>query len=123
MKIQENQVELEMNETHQLLVYVNDVTLLHKNINKNGEALIRHYKEISLQANTKKMKYMFMPHIQHPGQNYSLMTTNKFFASVATFKYLITITNQNHIHEEIKSRLYSGNACYHSIQDFTSSYL
>jgi hypothetical protein len=32
-----------------------------------------------------------------------------------------TVTNQNFIHEEIKSRLNSGNACYHSIQSLLSS--
>ena len=34
-----------------------------------------------------------------------------------TFKYLATVlTNQNSVQEEIKSRLKSGNACYHSVQ-------
>ena len=34
------------------------------------------------------------------------------------FKYLGTnLTNQNSIAEEIKSRLKSGNACYHSVQN------
>ena len=28
-----------------------------------------------------------------------------------------TLTNQNSIPEEIKSRLMSGNACYHSVQN------
>ena len=40
------------------------------------------------------------------------------------FKYLGTIlTNQNSIAEEIKSRLRSGNACYHSVQNLLSSRL
>jgi hypothetical protein len=34
-----------------------------------------------------------------------------------------TLTNQNSIHEEIKSRLKSGNACYHSLQNLLSSSL
>jgi hypothetical protein len=34
-----------------------------------------------------------------------------------------TITNQNLIQEEIKKRLNSGNACYHSIQNLLSSRL
>ena len=33
------------------------------------------------------------------------------------------LTNQNSIHEEIKSRLKSGNACYHSVQNLFSSSL
>jgi hypothetical protein len=33
------------------------------------------------------------------------------------------LTNQNDIHDEIKSRLNSGNACYHSVQNLLSSCL
>jgi len=41
---------------------------------------------------------------------------------VAEFKYLgTTLTNQNSIAEEIKSRLKSGNSCYHSVQNLLSS--
>jgi len=40
------------------------------------------------------------------------------------FKYLgKNLTNQNSIAEEIKSRLMSGNACYHSVQNRLSSRL
>jgi hypothetical protein len=43
---------------------------------------------------------------------------------VATFGYLWTIlTNKNDIHDEIKSRLNSGNACYHSVKNLLSSRL
>jgi hypothetical protein len=43
---------------------------------------------------------------------------------VEQFRYLgTTLTNQNYIQEEIKSRLKSGNACYHSVQNFLSSSL
>jgi hypothetical protein len=43
---------------------------------------------------------------------------------VSEFKYLgTTITNENLIQEEIKSRLNSGNACYHSVRNLLSSRL
>ena len=49
---------------------------------------------------------------------------NGTFERVEGFKYLgTTLTNQNSIAEEIKSRLKSGNACYHSVQNFLSSRL
>jgi len=43
---------------------------------------------------------------------------------VEKFKYLgTTLTNQNSVAEEIKSRLRSENACYYSVQNLLSSRL
>jgi hypothetical protein len=35
--------------------------------------------------------------------------------------YVYKVTNQNSVQEEIKGRLNSGNACYHSVQNLVSS--
>ena len=49
---------------------------------------------------------------------------NSSIERVEEFKYLgRTLTNQNYIREEIKSRMKSGNACYHSVQNLLSSSL
>jgi hypothetical protein len=55
---------------------------------------------------------------QNAGRNHSMRIDNSTFERVLEFKYLgTTLTNQNSIAEEIKSRLRSGNACYHSVQN------
>jgi hypothetical protein len=37
-----------------------------------------------------------------------------YFKNVANFKYLgMTVTNQNYVHADIKSRSNTGNSCYH----------
>jgi len=47
---------------------------------------------------------------------------NRSFERVEQFKcFETTLTYQNCIHKEIKSRMKSGNACYHSMQNFVSS--
>ena len=49
---------------------------------------------------------------------------NNAIERVEEFKYLgTTLTNQNSIQEEIKSRLKLGNACYYSVQNLFSSSL
>jgi len=56
--------------------------------------------------------------------NQFLCIGNRTFERVEEFKYLgTTLTNQNSIAEEIKSRLRSGSACCHSVQKLLSSRL
>jgi hypothetical protein len=50
-KVQENQLGLKLNSTHQLLAYADDVNLLGDDIKKNTETLIDANREVSLVIN------------------------------------------------------------------------
>jgi hypothetical protein len=53
---------------------------------------------------------------QNLGQNQNIRIANESSENVAKSKYVgTTLTNQNDIHDEIKTKLNSGNACYHSV--------
>jgi hypothetical protein len=89
---------------------------------KKSEALLDASKEVGLEVNPEKTKYMLMSRSQKIGQKDSIKVESRSFENVAKYKYLgTTITDQNCMHEEIKSRLNSGNACYHSVQSLLSS--
>jgi hypothetical protein len=64
-----------------------------------------------------------MSRCQKAGQRQSMKIANRSFEDVAKFKYLGTLSHQKCIHGEIKSRLNSGNAFYHSDQSLLSSRL
>jgi hypothetical protein len=110
---------LDLNRTQQLLVYADDVTLLRDSVNtikENSETLLAASRDIGLEINVEKTKYMIMSRYPISGQKQNIRTANKSFEKVAKFKYLgTTLTNQNDTHDEIKSRLNSGNACYYSV--------
>jgi hypothetical protein len=124
-KVQENQVGLKLSGTHHLLAQADDVNLLGDNINtikKSTETLIDASKEVDLEINVGKTKYMVMSHHQYARQNRDIKIAS--FENISQFKYLrTTVTNQNLIQEEIKRRLNCGNACYHSVQNLLPSHL
>jgi hypothetical protein len=67
---------------------------------------------------------MLVSRDQNGDQNREIIIGNRSFENVSQFKYLgTTVTNQNLIEEEIKGRLNSGKACYHSVQNLLSSRL
>jgi hypothetical protein len=126
-RVQVNLDGLKLNGTHQLLAYADDVNILGGSthtLKENAEALVAATREIKLEVSADKTKYMVMYRDQNAGRNHSVRIDNSSFERVEGFKYLGTaLTNQNSIPEEIKSRLRSGNACYHSVQNLSSSRL
>jgi sorting nexin-29 len=119
--VQVNQDGLKLNGTHQLLAYADDVNILGGRVHtvkENAEALVAATKEIGLEVNADNTKYMVMCRDRNAGRDDSVKIDNSSIERVEEFKYLgTTLTNQNSIQEEIKSRLKLGNACYHSVQN------
>jgi hypothetical protein len=114
-KSHENQVSLELNRTDQLLFYPDDVNLLGDGINtikENTETLLQASRDVGLVINAEKTKYIIivivvMSRQLNSGQNQNIRIANELLENVAKFEYLgKTLTNQNDIHNEMKSTLF-----------------
>ena len=95
--------------TSYALEFNDDVNILRGSVHtirENAETLVVASKEIGLEVNADKTKYMVMSRDQNAGRSYNMRIYNRSFERVEEFKYLGTnLTNQNSIQEEIKSRL------------------
>jgi hypothetical protein len=97
-KVQENQVGLKLNGTRQLLVYADHVNLLGDNIDtieKNTKTLIDASKEVGLEINVEKTKYMLLSGHQNAGQNRDIKIANRSFENVSQLKYFRNDNNKS----------------------------
>jgi hypothetical protein len=84
---------LKLNEAHPFLSYADDVNLLGDNIDtikKNTDILIDASKEVGLEINVEKTKYMLLSRHQNSGQIPDIRIANRSFENVSQFKYLGT---------------------------------
>ena len=107
-RVQVNQDGLKLNGTHQLLVYADDANISVgsvRAVKKNTDALLASSKEIGLEVNADKTKYVVMSRDQNAGQSHNIKMDNSSLERVEEFRYLgTTLTNPNSIQEEIKGR-------------------
>jgi hypothetical protein len=111
-----------LNGTHQFLAYTDHANLLGDNIDtlkKNTLALTDATKEVGLEINVEKTKYMLLSRHQNADQNQNIKTESRSLENMPQLKFLqTTVADRNVIQEKIKRGLNSGNTCYHPVQNF-----
>ena len=89
-KVQKTNLGYDMNGTHQVLAYADDVNLIGdyiRNIKRNAEGLLNVCKDIGLAVKTEKTKYMEI--VRHCGMiaNENSRIGSNSYEKVKTFKY------------------------------------
>ena len=121
--VQVNQGGLKLNDTHQILLYADDVNITGGRVHitkKKRDHLLVSGKETGLEVNADKTKYIVMSRDQNAGRSHNIKIDNSFFERQEQFKYLRNSMYQNSIQEEVKSRLKSENTCYNLVQNLLS---
>ena len=113
-RVQVNQVGLKLNGAHQLLVCADNVNILGRSIytiKKNRDTVVVASKEIGLEVNADKTKYVVMSGDQKAGQIHNIKTDNSSFGRVEQIKYLATSVTKQYFYsgrneEQIEVREY-----------------
>ena len=104
--VQETNLGLDMNDTHQVLAYTDDVNLIDDDIRtreRNADVLLNACKDIGLSVNIGKTNYIEIGRPRSMIANAHIKIRSNSHEKVKTFKYLGSLlTNQNSIQEEIK---------------------
>jgi hypothetical protein len=88
-RVQENQEGLKLNGTHQLFVHGDGVNIVVKNIDtiqKTQDSLLNDRKEVGLEVNSKKTKYISMSRHEKAGERHSIKIGNSSFEDMARLK-------------------------------------
>ena len=102
-RVQTNQDGLKLNDTHQLLFYADDVNILGGSVHtikENADASVVRSKEIGLEVNADKTKYLVISRDQNAARSHNIKIGSSSFERVEECQCLgTTLTNQNYIQE------------------------
>jgi hypothetical protein len=111
------------------LAYADNVNIVGENIDtiqRNTKALLDASKEVGLEVNPEKNKYMLVSRCQKAGQRQSIKIGNRSFESVAKIKYLGTMFRVVFWYilpcKMIVDRRFRGAYCLHQQGFYTAVY-